>query len=313
MNDTPALGSAPAATLNAGAGLWAEVTAHVLASDRDEHGGALLCGLAINAQGETRLLGRRFIPAIDGTDYVPGSRSYRALIPQFIRRVLRLAAEQRLVCLFVHGHGAGNSVSFSSSDLASHERGYQALLDISQQIVGALVLASGAVAGDIWIPGQGRAEVHTTIVVGANLTRLAPQPLDVHGHRFEDDRQARLFGDLGQHILRGAKIGVIGAGGAGMLAIEWLSRLGVGEVFAIDPDRVDLTNLPRLPGATRRDALSLLTSLVVRLAPRHWTAPCGDEDPSCAAPRQGRRATHRSHRIRPQRHRSRRRPRFDTL
>ncbi|MDT0264191.1 HesA/MoeB/ThiF family protein [Jatrophihabitans lederbergiae] len=260
MTGTPILGSAPAIALKAGEGLWAEVTAHVLAPDGDEHGGALLCGLARNAKGETRLLARRFVPAIDGTDYVPGSRGYRALTPQFIRRVVRLAAEQRLVCLFVHGHGSGDSVDFSGSDLASHERGYQALLDISQQIVGALVLASKAIAGDIWIPGQGRAEVHTTIVVGANLTRLAPQPVGVHGHRFEDDRQTRLFGDLGQHILRGAKIGVIGTGGAGMLAIEWLSRLGVGEVVAIDPDRVDLTNLTRLPGATRRDALSLLTS-----------------------------------------------------
>lgn len=216
--------------------------------------------MATNAQGGTRLLARRFIPAIDGTDYVPGSRGYRALTPQFVRRILCLAADKHLVPLFVHGHGSGDSVGFSESDLASHERGYQALLDISNQAVGALVLASNAVAGDIWIPDGGRAELHTTIVVGVNVTRLTPRRDVADEHRYEDDRQARLFGDRGQHVLRRAKIGVIGAGGAGMLAIEWLSRLGVGELVVVDPDRVDLTNLTRLPGATRRDARSLLTT-----------------------------------------------------
>jgi len=81
MSTAPALGSAAAVALKTGAELWVEVTAHVLAPDGDEHGGALLCGMATNAQGGTRLLARRFIPAIDGTDYVPGSRGYRALTP----------------------------------------------------------------------------------------------------------------------------------------------------------------------------------------------------------------------------------------
>lgn len=277
MSSAPILGSAPAVMLKAGAALWSDVVTHVLAPDGDEHGGALLCGLATNGKGETRLLARCFVPATDGTDYVPGSRGYRALTPQFIRRVLRLASDKRLVSLFVHGHGRGDSVGFSGSDLASHERGYQALLDISRQAVGVLVLASNAVAGDVWIPDRGRAEVHTTVVVGANLTRVAPRPHTADGHRYEDDRQARLFGDLGQHILRRAKIGVIGAGGAGMLAIEWLSRLGVGEVVVVDPDRVDLTNLTRLPGASRRDALSLMTSLGrptwLRSLGRRYAAP----------------------------------------
>jgi molybdopterin/thiamine biosynthesis adenylyltransferase len=204
-------------------------------------------------------LGRRFVPAIDGIDYVPGTRGHHALTPSFINRVLGLAAEDKLVCLLIHGHGRGESVDFSSTDLASHERGYPALLDIAGQTVGALVLASHAVAGDVWFCGGGRAEVDATTVIGANLMTLTPKPVPQGGHRYEDDRQARLFGDRGQQILRRAKVGIIGAGGAGMLAVEWLSRLGVGELVVIDPDRVQLTNLTRLPGATRWDARSLLT------------------------------------------------------
>jgi hypothetical protein len=38
-----------------------------------------------------------------------------------------------------------------------------------------------------------------------------------------------------------------------MLLVEYLSRLGVGQLAVIDPDRVDPTNLPRLPGARQGD------------------------------------------------------------
>jgi hypothetical protein len=43
-----------------------------------------------------------------------------------------------------------------------------------------------------------------------------------------------------------------------MLLVQTLSRLGVGTLVIIDPDRVDPTNLPRLPEATRVDAMEWL-------------------------------------------------------
>ncbi len=252
-------GSAPSVTLRSGAGVWAEMTTHVQRRDQDEHGGALLCGLAESARGK-RLLARRFVPAVDGVDYVAGTRGYRALTGAFINRALDLSDELRLVCLFVHGHGEGESVGFSDVDMESHERGYKALLDIHHQIIGALVLSSGAVAGDIWMPAGGRAEVSCTTVIGSNIRVLTPKAVVPPVPRPEDDRQVRLLGDRGQAILRESRIGIVGVGGAGMLAAEWLLRLRVGELVVIDPDRVELTNLNRLPGATRWDAMWLMTA-----------------------------------------------------
>ncbi|MGH3253452.1 MAG: ThiF family adenylyltransferase [Trebonia sp.] len=43
-----------------------------------------------------------------------------------------------------------------------------------------------------------------------------------------------------------------------MLLVQTLARLGVGTLVIIDPDRVDPTNLPRLPEATRADAMEWL-------------------------------------------------------
>ncbi len=255
----PAVGSAPAVSVRCGDTLWAEVTSQIHQPDGDEHGGALLCGVAAGGRG-TRLLANRFVPAIDGVDYVPGTLGHRALTASFVRRTTRIASERNLACLFLHGHGPGDAVGFSSVDLASHERGYPALLDITHQAVGALVLASHAVAGDIWLPGAGRAEVTSATILGGNIVTLTPAPQSATGHRDEDDRQARLFGDRGQAILRRSKVGVVGVGGAGMLAVEWLTRLGIGHLVVVDPDRVELTNLTRLPGATRRDGRALLAA-----------------------------------------------------
>lgn len=52
-----------------------------------------------------------------------------------------------------------------------------------------------------------------------------------------------------------AKVGIIGLGGAGSLLAEYLGRLGTGHFILVDPDRVTISNLPRLTGATLRDAL----------------------------------------------------------
>jgi len=68
------------------------------------------------------------------------------------------------------------------------------------------------------------------------------------------DRQIRAFGKLGQSRLRGLTVAIVGAGGAGSLAIEGLAHLGVGRLLIIDPDRLGATNLNRVVGATPTDA-----------------------------------------------------------
>jgi molybdopterin/thiamine biosynthesis adenylyltransferase len=68
-----------------------------------------------------------------------------------------------------------------------------------------------------------------------------------------------VFGDRGQALLAAQKVGVIGAGGAGSLVVEYLARLGVGHLVVVDPERIETTNLPRVVGGRRRDAWPWLT------------------------------------------------------
>lgn len=237
------------------AGLKARLDQHLFPGDEDEHGAVILAGVAETAH-EVRLLAREVRLAEDGRDYVPGKRGYRMLRAEFITRQVLQARDERLVYLAVHNHAGINEVAFSGADLCSHERGYPALLKIVRGMpVGALVFAKNAVAGDIWRPDGSRASLERTVVVGPCRQVLTPWP-ERRNPRSDPryDRQVRLFGDRGQHILSRAKVAIIGLGGAGSLLAEIVGRLGVGRFVIIDPDRVDWTNLPRLVGASRWDA-----------------------------------------------------------
>jgi hypothetical protein len=231
-----------------------------LFSDGDEHGAVIAAGVTRSERG-VRLLAREIFLAEDGVDFVPSKRGYRRLTAAFINDKIRYCRDHGLAYLAVHNHGGSDSVGFSGDDLRSHERGYPALLDIGRGIaVGALVFAREAVAGDIWTSDRGRRPLAEAVVVGPRLVHLYDRPRPQAPGRPEAyDRAARLYGDAGQQLLGELKVGVIGCGGVGMILVSLLSRLGVGHLIGIDPDRVEPSNLSRLPEATRLDAMAWLT------------------------------------------------------
>ncbi|MEW2274174.1 ThiF family adenylyltransferase [Streptomyces griseofuscus] len=244
--------------------LWADLSKHVI----EASGGAvLLAGLADGPRGP-RLLARDLIPAQKGTDYVRGEVGHHALAPAFVRDAVLRARDEQSAYIAVHAHGGLNQVGFSRIDLDSHARGYPSLLQISRQIVGALVLTPHAAAGDLWLPDGGRATLAETVVPGGNLLRLRSIPADGARPDPQRDRQARLFGDLGQETLRRLRVAVVGLGGVGSILVEGLARLGVGELVLIDDDTVDPTNLARLIAAEPDDPGRPKTRLAIRNARR---------------------------------------------
>jgi molybdopterin/thiamine biosynthesis adenylyltransferase len=246
--------------------LYEGLHAHLFPGDGDEHGGVIIAGLAETEWG-TRLLARQFLPARDEVDFVPGKRGYRALAGRFVAEAAGRCADDGLIYLAVHNHGGTDSVQFSHDDMASHVRGYPALLDITMGgPVGALVFAHNAVAGDIWIADGQRYALDHAQIVGLHPQRLYPEPLT--GTKSIDlmyERQVRLFGEAGQRLLGDLKVGVIGAGGGGSLLLQMLARLGVGHLVAVDPDRMDITNYPRIVGARQRDIAWGMTASKNRL------------------------------------------------
>lgn len=259
---------------------WTELQRHLYPGDKDEHGAVLLCG-EVRTPRSHRLLVREVIPAVDGIDYVAGTRGFRHLSGEFVTHQIRRAKDLELVYLAVHNHGGRGNVRFSPTDLSSHERGYPTLLNICGRPVGALVTAEDAVAGDIWLSDGSRTDLRTMAVIGDALTLITDgrsNPIVTDGTESADQshvRQSLVFGDTGQRTLGSLRVGIIGAGGVGMLLVQALSRLGVGNLIVLDPDTVSVSNLSRLPEATLRDAgvptttLQRLLQKVGRFEPIH--------------------------------------------
>lgn len=241
-------------------GLFARLHGHLFPGDGDEHGAVIVAGMSRTARG-TRLLARDVRLAEDGRDFVPGDRGYRKLRAEFVANQIFPCRDERLVYLAVHNHGGRGSVAFSDVDLASHERGYPALLDIADGMpVGALVFAEDAVASDIWLPSGRRISLERVTVVGRTIRHLSPAPGALTASADPSrDRQARLLGARGQAILQSLKVGVIGAGGAGSVVVELLARLGIGELVIVDPERVETSNLSRLVSAPELRSLRWLS------------------------------------------------------
>jgi molybdopterin/thiamine biosynthesis adenylyltransferase len=71
----------------------------------------------------------------------------------------------------------------------------------------------------------------------------------------EFDRQIRAIGFESQDRIAALRVGVIGLGGLGSLVVQQLVHLGVSDFVLVEDDRVELSNLPRLAGALRSDAI----------------------------------------------------------
>lgn len=248
-----------------GADDHAALMAHLFPGDRDEHGAILHAGVTEEG-GQIKLLVRGVFPAAFGTDYVAGQHGYRALHPRFIHQHITACRDQGLAYLAVHNHDCDDRVGFSRIDIASHERGYPALLDIGKGVpVGALVLGRRSMEADLWTPDGRRHALREARIIGPTLRRLYPSPpraaFAASGE--SHDRQVRMFGIAGQARLAVAKVAVIGLGGIGSLVSEYLARLGVGEIVAIDPDCLETSNLSRVVGATFADAREGRSKVVI--------------------------------------------------
>lgn len=61
----------------------------------------------------------------------------------------------------------------------------------------------------------------------------------------------KIFGEGNQTTLNHLKVALIGCGGIGAIFAEILGRLGVKNWLLIDPDKLEMVNLNRMPGATK--------------------------------------------------------------
>ncbi len=155
-----------------------------------------------------------------------------------------------------HSHPRGPA-RFSAQDdrneadlarLARNRNGEAALM------VSLLFCGGGEMVGRVWISPQDYIDLSVIRSTSSNWT-FHRREGDLGSEDPAMDRQGLALGPAFNRTMKSLRIGVVGAGGTGSPLIQQLGRMGAGHLAIFDPDRVELSNLNRLYGATHADAV----------------------------------------------------------
>lgn len=242
-----------------------------------ETAGVLLVGVAKDADGNLRLLGRE-IHWVPDESYLERDVDGLSIASEGYVPALARAAEIDATALWFHTHpGSGSSPRPSRRDKRVDEEITELFkLRTESDNYGTLICAvrEGQLVftGHVDVDGTGRRPIERLWEVGRRFRLTAaddaPKAAEVPGLF---DRNVRAFGGDVQRVLGVLDVAVVGCGGTGSAVAEQLVRLGVRHLTLIDPDVLTESNLTRVYGSTPSDlgenkAVSLARYLL-RVAP----------------------------------------------
>jgi molybdopterin-synthase adenylyltransferase len=248
---------------------WDALRADLLSTPALERAAVGFAGIAEGASGK-RLLLRDWAPVEDG-EYLVQLGYHLEVSGEIWASAAKRARGSGEAVLIFHSHPRdGHRPSFSSSDDAGEDLLIPKIQVRASVPVGSVVVSPAGWRGRVSPLGEGSRELPVQIV--GELGHVSGSSKFAAGDRF--DRQVRGLTREGQAALMGLRVGVVGAGGLGSHVVQQLVHLGVGEVVVIDPDRVAVSNLSRLVGATQLDArLRRAKTHVMRRLARRLASP----------------------------------------
>lgn len=240
---------------------WNLLRSHLM-SGEEEHAALLLCGVREGPDSLTYLV-QEVVPLAD-SDYVDRGALHLSVSPVTLARYAKQARLRGAAVVLVHSHPFAGHVVASDIDLATEADLCRRVLPArTGQPSGALVIGPGGVDARGWTP-RGASAMDRIRVISDRVEVIycsshgVVRPFDPpRAPSAQLDgataRQELLWGSVGQQLLRGAHIVVVGCGGTGSHVIQQLAHLRVGRMTLIDPDKVEESNLSRLIGATPTD------------------------------------------------------------
>ncbi len=239
--------------------LWTRLRATLLADTSVETKCFLLCR-TLESESRVVFLAREVVPVPDDA-YAHRTHSLVETRPEFVHQLLVRCAREGYSLLEAHTHPWSANPRFSSIDDRSDLLKFQTTQSMSPPFRhGSLVFGYDmSFEGRFWDYQRERIAPITRLrILRAPLetrygTGQKPLWLD-KAEQSVYDRQIRAFGAEGQAILSSLRVALVGAGGLGSQIAHALALLGVGQILLIDPDRLELSNLNRVVGASYAQA-----------------------------------------------------------
>lgn len=239
--------------------LWHQLQEALLTERYLESKCFMLCH-TLELPGRAVFLVREVVP-LSESDYEVRSPSLVVTRAEFVHRLLMRCYEENLSLLEAHSHPWSGFARFSSIDHQSDYAKFQTTQSLSPSFRhGALVFGNDmSFEGHMWDWMTQRIVPIVRIAILSIPYCLQYDPAYVPQSLGEAlqavyDRQVRALGIEGQRILSQITVALVGAGGLGSQIGQALAHLGFGQILWIDPDRLELTNLNRVVGATYAQA-----------------------------------------------------------
>lgn len=233
---------------------------NALLSDTSREQACFLVCRSARGDGETLLLVHEVLPLHEG-ELLIHAPDQLSVSPAAMLRMARYAQRTESALCMVHTHPMSvGQVGFSWADDIGNERTFDFLNRILPgRPNSCLVWDRGlqCVAGRVYTAPNAWYAISSVDIVGEDRwQRLRDRKInEVFSVAEEFDRQARVLGGEGQSFLGQLRIGVIGCGGIGSVVATLLGHSGIKDITLIDFDHVEASNLPRLLGASKMDAI----------------------------------------------------------
>jgi molybdopterin/thiamine biosynthesis adenylyltransferase len=228
--------------------LWADVSGDLLATPELERAAVGFAGIS-GTDSHPRLLFRDWKP-VPADEYIVQLGHHLEVSPQFWARAAKRARTTGEALVIMHSHPRDTRTPrFSGSDDFGEDRLIPKIHSRASVPVAATVISPGGVRGRITLPSARTQDLPIAQVIGTHRESHSDASMP------EFDRQIRALGQRGQATLRAMTVAVVGVGGLGSHVLQQLLHLGIGRIIVVEPDRVDRSNLSRLVGGIRADAL----------------------------------------------------------
>ncbi len=250
--------------------IFEELKAHLF-QDGKEQIAFLLCGVS-RSDYQLRLLCKELIKA-KNEDLEYNSRTGASAKKGFWKSVLEKCRESGLSIIGCHSHPfCRETVSFSSIDDNNDLTNFcYASEKVLNAYFGSMVFSRTSFKSRIFDKNdKNLVPLDEVVIIGKTIQKFS-QTTDRGLPDFEVfQRQVLLFGEEGQKKISQTTTAIIGCGGIGSIVFDMLTRLGVGKVVLVDNDVVEVSNLNRLVGSTRKH-LSLPKVEVLKQHAEHYS------------------------------------------
>lgn len=227
----------------------------------------LLCGV-VHGNDETTILVREVIE-LARSDLAVHSYDRLQVSPTAMLGIARRAQALKASVCMVHTHPMSNGeVEFSEADDTGNQKTFEFFGRMVPGLPHTCLVWDGpllSVSGRVYFSANDWKPISKIEVVNGEKRKVIGSGLKKSCNISETyNRQAILLGKEGQQILSELKVGIVGCGGIGSVVSTLLAHSGVRKFNLYDFDKVSLSNLPRIIGATPEDIGSLKVKVLER-------------------------------------------------